>query len=132
MAKRTLDMTLAALALLVTAPLWPLVAVVIKLTSKGPVLHRAVRVGRDGKCFVVYKFRTMTVNDSAASPGITRGGDPRITRVGRWMRASKIDELPNLINVLRGEMSLVGPRPEDPRYVERYTHRQRKVLAVRP
>lgn len=132
MAKRALDMALAGLVLLVTAPLWPVVALAIKLTSKGPVLHRAVRIGRDGKPFVLYKFRTMAVNDPASSPGITRGGDPRTTCVGRWMRASKIDELPNLINVLRGEMSLVGPRPEDPRYVERYTDRQRKVLAVRP
>ena len=131
MEKRIFDVVVASLVLLVTAPIWPLIALLIKLGSKGPVIHRAVRTGRHGRPFVLYKFRTMRVGDSVG-PSVTRAGDPRVTAVGRWLRASKLDELPNVINVLRGDMSLVGPRPEDPRYVALYTERQREVLTVRP
>lgn len=130
--KRTFDVVVSALALVMTLPLWPVLALAIKVDSRGPVLYRGLRIGRYGRPFVLYKFRTMASDASTVGPGITRRGDPRVTRVGRWMRAWKLDELPNLINVLGGDMSLVGPRPEDPRYVAHYTDAQRKVLTVRP
>ena len=128
-AKRALDVVVGGLLLVATSPLWLVVTVVIKLTSPGPVLHRAVRVGKDARPFTILKFRTMRV---AAGPGITSAADPRITGVGRVLRRFKVDELPQLVNVVRGDMSLVGPRPEDPRYVERYTDDQRRVLRMRP
>jgi lipopolysaccharide/colanic/teichoic acid biosynthesis glycosyltransferase len=128
--KRALDVVLCLASLPVTLPVAALVAVAVKVTSPGPVLYRATRVGRDMRPFALLKFRTMHVG--AGGPGITRSGDSRITPVGRWLRASKLDELPQVLNVLRGEMSIVGPRPEDPRYVATYTHDQRQVLAVRP
>ncbi|HWC12954.1 MAG TPA: sugar transferase, partial [Acidimicrobiales bacterium] len=88
--------------------------------------------GRAGRPFVLHKFRTMVADASGRGPAVTRGGDPRVTRVGAFLRRWKLDELPNLLDVLRGEMSLVGPRPEDPRYVAHYTAEQRRVLSVRP
>lgn len=132
MLKRAVDVTLSTLGGIFLTPLWVVVAVMIKLDSPGPVLHRAVRVGRDGEHFVLYKFRTMTVDAVSTGPGITRRGDPRVTRVGGILRSLKFDETPQLINVIRGDMSLVGPRPEDPRYVLGYSPEQRRVLTVRP
>lgn len=131
-AKRLLDITVAALMLLLSAPLLVVVALAVKLTSRGAVLHRACRVGRNGIPFQLLKFRSMRPDAASAGPGITRMGDDRITALGALLRRSKLDELPQLINVLRGEMSLVGPRPEDPRYVDLYSSEQRRVLAVRP
>ncbi len=128
--KRMLDVAIAGSALVVTAPVWPIIAVAVKLESPGPAFFTAKRVGRGGALFSILKFRSMT--QSAAGPAITSSGDARITRVGRLLRATKLDELPQLINVLRGDMSVVGPRPEDPRYVERYSAEQRRVLLVRP
>ena len=128
--KRAFDLTAAVIGLLAGSPLLLLVALAVKLSSGGPALHRAVRVGRDGAPFTVLKFRTMRIG--AAGPPITSSADPRITPVGRILRRLKIDELPQLVNVVRGEMSLVGPRPEDPRYVEGYTAVQRRVLTVPP
>jgi lipopolysaccharide/colanic/teichoic acid biosynthesis glycosyltransferase len=130
-ARRGLDLAVAGLGL---ALLWPLglaLAVAIKRVSPGPALYRSTRVGQDGREFVMLKFRTMRVG-AEAGPGITGAADARVTRVGRWLRASRLDELPQLVNVLRGEMSLVGPRPEAPRYVRYYTPAQRAVLRVRP
>lgn len=132
MLKRAFDIVISLLVILITLPLWVVVAVIIKLDSQGPVFHRGLRVGKDGKKFYIYKFRTMVKDAPGCGPGITRGQDPRITRVGRWLRRFKIDEMPQLINVLKGEMSIVGPRPEDPRYVVHYTPEQRRVLSVRP
>jgi lipopolysaccharide/colanic/teichoic acid biosynthesis glycosyltransferase len=128
--KRMIDLTLAGAAIAITAPVWPIIAIAIRRESHGPVLHRAERIGLDGVPFTILKFRSMAMNQGG--PGITRAGDSRITRVGRVLRASKLDELPQLLNVMRGDMSLVGPRPEDPRYVARYDDRQRHVLSVRP
>jgi lipopolysaccharide/colanic/teichoic acid biosynthesis glycosyltransferase len=115
--------------------LWPLllaIAVAVKSRDGGPVFYRARRVGKNGRPFYLYKFRTMVVGADRLGPGITADGDGRITRLGRFLRCTKLDELPQLINVLKGDMSLVGPRPEDPRYVARYTAEQRRVLNVRP
>ncbi|OYU27702.1 MAG: sugar transferase [Burkholderiales bacterium PBB2] len=133
MAKRLFDVFCAGLGLLLLSPLWILVAIWIKLDSPGPVLFRQERVGRFGKPFFIHKFRSMRVDAPALGPQITVGDDPRITRSGRFLRASKIDELPQLWDVFRGAMSLVGPRPEVPRYVALYTPAQRElVLSVRP
>lgn len=130
MAKRLFDVLCATLGLLLLSPLLLLVAVWVKLDSPGPALFRQTRVGRFGVPFIIHKFRTMRVEPGSA---ITVGADPRITRVGRLLRASKLDELPQLWDVLRGAMSLVGPRPELPRYVEFYPAEMReRVLSVRP
>lgn len=132
MIKRIFDFTASLLVILIALPLWLAVAIAIKLTSPGPVFYRGVRVGRDGEPFAIYKFRTMVEDASNRGPGITSGNDSRITRIGRLLRKLKIDEMPQLINVLEGDMSIVGPRPEDPRYVAHYTPEQRRVLSVRP
>lgn len=131
-AQRTFDLVCAGLGLLISAPVWVVLAVLVKASSPGPILYRAERVGRGGRPFRLYKFRSMTANADRAGPGVTRAGDTRVTPVGRWLRRTKLDELPQLFNVLRGEMSLVGPRPEDPRYVALYGPEQRRVLDVRP
>ena len=102
----------------------------MKVSSAGPVFHRGERIGRRGKPFTLYKFRSMRVGDSG--PAITRAGDPRVTAVGRFLRRTKLDELPQLINIAIGDMSLVGPRPEAPRYVAMYDEEQRRILSVRP
>jgi lipopolysaccharide/colanic/teichoic acid biosynthesis glycosyltransferase len=130
--RRTFDVVAAGIGLLLLSPVLVVVALSIKLDSSGSVLYRATRVGRDGKTFELLKFRSMTVDADKQGPGITRAGDQRITRVGRRLRNTKLDELPQLINVLKGEMSLVGPRPEDPRYVALYSAEQRQVLIYRP
>jgi lipopolysaccharide/colanic/teichoic acid biosynthesis glycosyltransferase len=129
--KRLFDFVSAALGLAVLGPLMLGIAVWIKLDSPGPVLFRQERVGRYGRTFSIHKFRTMRVD--APGLGITVGVDPRITRAGHALRATKMDELPQLWDVLRGAMSLVGPRPELPRYVALYPADLRDlVLAVRP
>ena len=130
--RRLLDVIAAAGGLIVFSPLFLLIAVLIKRDSPGPVFYRARRVGKDGHEFRLYKFRSMVADADRQGPGITASGDSRVTRVGLMLRRTKLDELPQLINVLTGDMSLVGPRPEDPRYVALYTDEQRQVLAVRP
>ena len=135
MAKRLFDLIAAAAGLLLLSPLLLIVALAVKLDSPGPVFFRQVRVGRHGREFRIHKFRTMrqAVGGEASAPQITVGADPRITRVGALLRRTKLDELAQLIDVLRGEMSLVGPRPEVPRYVAQYPDRFReRVLSVRP
>ncbi|TKJ28405.1 MAG: glycosyl transferase [Chloroflexi bacterium B3_Chlor] len=132
MAKRILDVVVSGLGLALLSPLMLALAVCIKLDSRGPVLYRGRRVGKDGELFQMYKFRTMVVEADRIGPVVTYREDPRITRVGGFLRRTKLDELPQLINVLKGEMSLVGPRPEDPSYVAHYTAEQRKVLRVKP
>ena len=133
MAKRALDILASGAGLLLLAPLLLLIAVAIKLDSPGPVFFRQARVGRHGQVFRIFKFRTMRQQESENGTQLTFAGDPRITRVGAWLRRSKLDELAQLIDVLRGTMSLVGPRPEVPRYVALYPAELRsKVLSVRP
>ncbi len=132
MAKRLFDLSVAIVGLIVLSPLFGGVALAIKLDSPGSVFFRGKRVGKDGKIFYIYKFRTMVADAARRGPGITTSTDNRITRVGRFLRRTKIDELPQLINVIKGEMSLVGPRPEDPAYVAHYTPEQRRVLSVLP
>jgi len=132
MAKRVLDFTLALVGLIVLAPLFAVIAVLIRLDSKGPVFFRQTRVGRGGKSFRIFKFRTMVDGAYQMGSRLTVRRDPRVTRVGQVLRWFKIDELPQLINVLRGEMSLIGPRPEDPYFVRYYSPRHREVLSVRP
>ncbi|MEW5956397.1 MAG: sugar transferase, partial [Chloroflexota bacterium] len=129
---RGFDIIAAGLGLIMLAPLFVIIALAIKLTSPGPVFYLAQRVGRYGRPFKLYKFRSMVVGADRQGPGITVNRDSRITPVGRFLRNFKLDELPQLLNVLWGEMSLVGPRPEDPRYVAWYTREQRQVLNVRP
>jgi len=132
-AKRALDLVLAALGLVVLAPLLVALAVAVKAGSPGPVFFRQERVGLHGRRFRIHKFRTMGADAPSRGSMITIEGDPRITRVGRWLRRYKLDELPQLIDVLRGDMSLVGPRPEVPRYVDTYPEQIReRILSVRP
>jgi lipopolysaccharide/colanic/teichoic acid biosynthesis glycosyltransferase len=130
--KRCFDILAALLGLILLCPLFLAFAILIRCDSRGPVFFRGARVGRDGILFFILKFRTMTADAGQRGAGITTRNDPRITRIGQVLRRYKLDELPQLWNVLRGEMSLVGPRPEDPRYVTYYTSAQRKVLTVPP
>ena len=133
MSKRIFDFVASGLGLLCLLPFFVLVAVWIKLDSAGPLFFRQERVGLGGRLFRIHKFRTMTVNAEAKGPQITIGQDSRITRVGALLRKTKLDELPQLIDVVLGDMSLVGPRPEVPRYIDCYPEDVRKkVLSVRP
>jgi lipopolysaccharide/colanic/teichoic acid biosynthesis glycosyltransferase len=131
-AKRLFDLTVALFLLAVTLPVFAVVAFLIKREDGGPILYGGSRIGKGGRPFKILKFRTMVLNADKLGPAITTGDDRRITRVGRVLRATKLDELPQLVNVLKGEMSLVGPRPEAPVYVALYTAEQRRVLSVPP
>ena len=130
--KRALDFLLALGALVALSPVLVAIVLWIKLADPGPVLYAGSRVGRGGKTFRMLKFRTMVVDADRVGPSSTAGDDPRITRPGRFMRRLKLDELPQLVNVLRGEMSFVGPRPQVQWAVDLYTLEQRALLAVRP
>ncbi len=130
--KRVFDMVFAGFCLLLTWPLMLLAALLIKCTSPGPVFFRQIRSGQDGKPFELLKFRSMTHGRRSAGPGVTRQGDSRIFPAGRWLRKWKVDELPQFINVVRGEMSLVGPRPDLPEYLDLLSQDQREVLLLRP
>ncbi len=131
-AKRAFDIGIVLVSLPVCLPLSALAAVAIILDSSGPVIYSTRRVGRRGREFRIFKFRTM-VNDAVSrGPGLTFQGDPRVTRVGRVLRRTKFDEFPQVANVLRGQMSIVGPRPEAPEYVAHYTQEQRIALEARP
>lgn len=132
-ASRALDLLVASLVLGLAAPLLALAAILIKLESRGPVFYRQRRVGRGGEPFELWKLRTMVPGAESMGAGIyVVEGDPRITRTGRLLRRFSLDELPNLINVLRGEMAIVGPRPTVQEQVDRYTDRQRRRLEVKP
>jgi lipopolysaccharide/colanic/teichoic acid biosynthesis glycosyltransferase len=131
-AKRLFDVGATIAGLFVLWPVLLIVALLIKLDDGGSVFFRQERVGRAGRRFRVWKFRTMIPDAERRGGALTVGQDPRTTRVGRWLRRSKLDELPQLFNVLAGDMSLVGPRPEVPRYVARYSAEQRRVLDLVP
>jgi lipopolysaccharide/colanic/teichoic acid biosynthesis glycosyltransferase len=130
--KRTLDILLATAGLVLLSPVLGVLACFIKLTSRGPVLYRQVRIGKGGRPFPILKLRSMVQQTSKRDLRITVAGDPRVTAIGRFLRRYKADELPQLWNVLRGDMSLVGPRPELLVYVAEYTLEQRIVLSIRP
>ena len=133
MTRRAFDVVVAATALMFSAPLLAIAIVAIRLESRGHPIYRQRRVGRGGREFDVLKLRTMVDGAESIGAGLAiDAGDPRITRVGRLLRRTSLDELPNLINVLRGEMAIVGPRPTVPVQVAQYTERQRRRLAVRP
>lgn len=127
--KRVFDIIASFCGIIILFPLIIIVSILIKITSKGPVLFKQIRVTKNGKLFKIYKFRTMKEN-SEGNKQITVGKDNRITGIGHILRKTKLDELPQLFNVLKGEMSLVGPRPEVPKYVELYTDEQREILKV--
>lgn len=131
-AKHTVDFVLVLIGVTLLLPLLAVVAALIKLDSPGPVFFRQRRAGRNGTFFRIFKFRTMVDGAYMMGSRLTTKRDPRITRVGQYLRWTKLDELPQLFNVLRGEMSLIGPRPEDPHFVEHYTPLQRNVLRARP
>jgi lipopolysaccharide/colanic/teichoic acid biosynthesis glycosyltransferase len=132
MIKRAFDILVASIGLLLLSPLFIVLLILIKLDSPGPGFYRGRRIGKDGRVFGMYKFRTMVADADKIGSIVTYKDDPRITRLGAKLRERRLDELPQLINVLRGEMSLVGPRPESPKYVERYTPEQREILKVKP
>jgi lipopolysaccharide/colanic/teichoic acid biosynthesis glycosyltransferase len=130
--KRAFDIVFSLMGLAALSPVLLVLAALVKLSDGGPVFFRQERVGQLGRRFRILKFRSMVVNAERLGLSLTQDGDPRITRVGRFLRKTKLDELPQLWNVLVGEMSFVGPRPEVPRYVDQYTPTQRRVLALKP
>lgn len=132
MAKRIFDLIVAATGALLLSPLFAVLSVAVKMTSPGPVFYRGLRAGRHGRPFRILKFRSMVVDAEALGGPSTSGDDHRVTKVGRVMRRFKMDEVPQLLNVLAGDMSLVGPRPEVLSEVDSYTDEQRRILDVRP
>jgi len=133
MIKRLFDIIFSILALIVLFPLMVIIAILIKITSPGPVFYRGTRIGKGGKPFRMFKFRTMVVNADKIGGPSTPIDDPRLTKIGKFLKRFQLDELPQLINVLKGDMSLVGPRPEVPLYVDMMTEEEKDViLSVRP
>lgn len=132
MTKRAFDLCFTLVATLALLPLVLLVALLIVLDSPGPVFYRSERVGKGGRRFLLYKFRTMVPNAHALGPPVTHHNDSRVTRLGRLLRKTKFDEFPQVINVLRGEMSIVGPRPELPKYVALFPDEYRELLRMKP
>ncbi|MCI0408700.1 MAG: sugar transferase [Acidobacteria bacterium] len=131
--KRCLDVVISALLLAAFFPVGLLISLAILVTSPGPVFYRQERIGRGGKKFTLWKYRTMRMNQASPGPALTHGSkDPRITPLGYFLRRMKLDEFPQLFNVIKGEMSLVGPRPEVEKYVRLYNQEQRRVLQLRP
>lgn len=132
MIKRAFDIAAASVGLALLCPVFGLVAILIKMGSPGPIFFRQERIGKGFRPFLIYKFRTMVEDASERGALVTAGDDPRITRIGRLLRKAKIDELPQLLNVLKGEMTLVGPRPEVRKYVELFRADYEEILRVRP
>jgi lipopolysaccharide/colanic/teichoic acid biosynthesis glycosyltransferase len=130
--KRVFDIVFAAIILLFCLPVLVAIAFAIKLAAPGPVLYRGIRVGRNGKLFAMVKFRTMVVDAESRGGSATAADDPRLTPIGKCLRCHKLDELPQLLNVLKGDLSLVGPRPEVQKYVDRFSREERTILSVRP
>jgi len=130
--KRLFDVCAAAVGILLFSPILLIISIIIKLKDKGPLFFLQERVGKDFISFKLFKFRTMIVNADKMGAAITKGEDPRITGIGRMLRNYKLDELPQLINVLRGDMSLVGPRPEVEKYVMLFRNEYQRILSIRP
>ncbi len=129
---RIFDIVLSLFVLVVFIPIWLVISLIIKLDSSGPVIFRQIRVGLNGKLFQMYKFRTMVKNAQKIGPLLTEKNDCRVTFIGRFLRKTSLDEIPNFINVLKGEMSVIGPRPEVPDIACHYNKWQKKVLSVKP
>jgi len=133
MLKRLFDIFFSFLGLILLLPLFLIIAVLVKIFSPGPVFYKSVRVGKNGKLFKMYKFRTMVVEADKTGGPSTAADDPRLTKIGKFLKKFQLDELPQLVNVLKGDMSLVGPRPEVPLYVDMMTKEEKNViLSVRP
>ena len=130
--RRGFDLLVSTFTLTLSSPLFLLCVVSTRLLSPGPIFYKARRIGQNETVFAMYKFRTMVVNAESIGASLTAYDDPRITPIGRFLRRWKLDEIPQFINVLKGEMSVVGPRPEAPVYVKHYTEWQKRVLSVRP
>lgn len=130
--KRLIDFILSLVGLIILLPVFIVIAILIKKEDGGSIFFRQTRVGQNGKIFKIYKFRTMVENAEKLGAQITKGDDPRITKIGKILRKYKLDELLQLINVLKGEMSLVGPRPEVPKYVNAYKEKYKEILKVKP
>ena len=130
--KRIFDFTAATLGALFLSPFLFLIALTVKYSSKGPIIYKQERVGLNFKPFTMYKFRSMVVNDAAMHPLVTAAGDHRVTSIGKFLRRYKLDELPQLFNVIKGDMSLVGPRPEVMTYIQHYENDYKRVLSIRP
>ncbi len=130
--RRTVDVTVALLALVLLSPVLLLLGVLVRLSSPGPAVFKQERVGRDGRPFTIWKFRTMVVTPTGFGPQVSGVTDPRITGLGRWLREHRLDELPQLVNLVRGDLTLIGPRPEIPEFVDHYTPEERLLLRVRP
>ena len=132
MVKRLFDITFSAICIVILSPFMLIIAILIKKEGRGPVLYRGLRVGRDGNLFRMLKFRTMVVDAEKIGGPSTSDDDPRVTKTGNLLRKYKLDELPQLINVLKGEMSFVGPRPEVPMEVKTYNDKEKRILTVKP
>jgi len=130
--KRVFDVIISSLGLLLLAPAFLIVALITKLDSRGPVFFKQARIGREFRPFLIYKFRTMVADAASRGGALTVGIDPRVTRAGGILRSTKIDEIPQLINILKGDMSFVGPRPEVPEFVELFRSDYEEILRVRP
>jgi lipopolysaccharide/colanic/teichoic acid biosynthesis glycosyltransferase len=130
--KRIFDVATSIIGLIVLLPLFIIIAILIKLNDKGPIFYKQKRIGQNFKPFELLKFRTMVVNADKIGPAVTKDGDPRITKIGKFLRKTKLDELPQLWNVIRGDMSIVGPRPEVEKYIQYYEDDYKEILKVRP
>ena len=132
MSKRLFDIISSLIALILLSPLFLFLSVLIKLSSPGPIFYKGKRVAKGGEIFLMHKFRSMVANADKLGTDLTKHEDQRITKIGKFLRSTKLDELPNLMDVLNGDMSIVGPRPESPSYTQYYNDRQKKALDVRP
>jgi lipopolysaccharide/colanic/teichoic acid biosynthesis glycosyltransferase len=130
--KRIFDVAASIIGLIILLPFFIIIAILIKLNDKGPIFYKQKRIGQNFKPFELLKFRTMIVNADKIGPAVTKDGDPRITKIGRFLRKTKLDELPQLWNVIRGDMSIVGPRPEVEKYIQYYEDDYKEILKVKP
>jgi lipopolysaccharide/colanic/teichoic acid biosynthesis glycosyltransferase len=130
--KRIFDFIASLIGLILLSPFLVIIGVLVKISDKGPVFYRSKRVGQNFKPFYLLKFRTMVVNAEELGPSVTKGGDQRITKIGKFLRKTKLDELPQLWNVVKGELSLVGPRPEVEKYISFYKDDYKEILKIRP